>query len=248
MSLSLAHIINTLCPDYKLIEEKSHIKQPIIEFDKTTIEEENELFQVLHCILFHYSPNYDVQESFNVIQESFNTRSFVQGLNMNKIITSFTEKQVNNDVLLFLSGMYEFNIYVFNEESRILRMYYLEEKCNINNFCVILTLNNGIYQTSHNSFEHSDVDKYFPNVLKIAIGLNNNKRYEECSECEKVVFCQEKTEDEIFITELSIFNSDGHYDSNFLNSNIASNTLNAYYNSLVDYVKKTKKIRIIKSK
>ena len=126
-------------------------------------------------------------------------------------------------------------------------MYYLEEKCNTNKGCVILSLSNNMYQTSVNSFSHSDIDTFFPNVLKVPIGLINNKRYIESSETEEICFCREKTDEDCnnhFIHELTIFDTNTKQNYNFMKVD----EFNAYYNSLLEYVKHTKKIRIIKSK
>ena len=251
MSLSLSHIITVLCPDYKFVCEENVIKKEII-IDKTSIKAKTTYIQMLSCILFNFkSEPYDLETELQKINDTLEKYIFNDMFNIKKVIVSIEQNIVNNDVLLFLSAYYNINIYVYNEICKILKIYYIEDLLYTTKKCILLVVNeDNDYQTTNVSIndDYSYFNKTFPNILQVAIGLQNNKILEMSdNEIIPVNFIIGKINDnKIIINEMFM--------SDIENSNLKSNLLDVHVDKysaflllMKDSVSKLRKIRIIKS-
>jgi hypothetical protein len=98
------------------------------------------------------------------------------------------QNTVNNELILFLSGYFNVNIYLYSFESKLLKIYYLEDKLNINKESIVLVMKKDLltpnigYQTliEKNKFKYNDdfIQNLCKDIYIIAIGLKENKKIE----------------------------------------------------------------------
>lgn len=245
--LSLSSVITTLCPNYKLIQEKSEIKQQPIKLNDNIEFKCNSTYeQFLTCILHNIYENYNVQEHIDTINEFINTSTFVDSLNIKKIVSSIEQGIINNDVILFLSAYYDINIYVYHEEYKLIKVYYIEENLLFTKECCLITLTYDVYKTTRDNVTNENIDILLPNMMKIALGLILNKILIVGENVDLPIFTIDAP-DEPGISNIVLFDSE-----NILNQDKLLSTsideIDTFYNIVKDYVSKIKKIKIIKSK
>ena len=202
MSISLRNVISILCPDHKFENNTSTQSENIVPYHTSKYTETSQYRQVIQCI---YRSLYDeflkqetVDNEINYINEFIRTHKFIELINMRKVATAINQETINNDIILFLAAYYECNIYVYYENCKLLKSFYMEENIEENKTAVLLFYNptdEHKYQILNESIElnHSDIIKRFPETLLIPIGLELNKYiiigenetinyYEECDE------------------------------------------------------------------
>jgi hypothetical protein len=246
--ISLYNVVKTICPEYELTHEKVEIKKKIVKLENTNFECQTSYEQLLQCVLHNLYDCYDVQEHIDTIYEFINNTTFIESFNIKKILLSMQQGIVNNDVILFLSAYYEMNIYVYHEESKLIKVYYIENNLSFTKQCCLLTFTQdiqqkAIYQTTIESISNEDVDNLLPDMLKISIGLTLNKILVVGENAEEVKYIVDDVK-EAKIGTIVMFPESLVEDLNVMNVD----SLNAYFNTVVDYVSKAKKIKIIKSK
>jgi hypothetical protein len=109
-------------------------------------------------------------------------------INVKKMLNLIGQNTVNNELILFLSGYFNVNIYLYSFESKLLKIYYLEDKLNINKESIVLVMKKDLltpnigYQTLIEKKKITYNDDFIQNLCKdiyiIAIGLKENKKLE----------------------------------------------------------------------
>jgi len=131
------------------------------------------------------------------INEFIRTNKFIELINMRKVATAISQEIINNDIILFLSAYYECNIYIYYENCKLLKSFYMEENIDPSKRSILIFYNpmdEFKYQILDEQYEfyHDDIMERFPGTLLIAVGLELNKHitigenneelnyYEEC--------------------------------------------------------------------
>lgn len=111
-------------------------------------------------------------------------------INRRKIINHIKLNNVTNDLILFLSGYLDCNIWIYYQDNKIFKVYYLEDKLDINkkNVFIVyglvnqLTLNKGYgigFINNNTKIDFNDtIKKIIDNYIIIPIGLKENKKLE----------------------------------------------------------------------
>ena len=204
--LNIYEIIKNLVPEYQIT--KSPIKKQIlvikqIEKTKMTNFEASATFKNLFsCLLYQHENSININ-SFdkydNLDEEKYNSlldnlKEFMEKyefnslINVKKMLNLIGQNTVNNELILFLSGYFNINIYLYSFESKLLKIYYLEDKLNINKKSIVLVMKKDLltpnigYQTLIEKKNFTYNDDFIQNLCKdiyiIAIGLKENKKLE----------------------------------------------------------------------
>jgi len=174
--MNIRTILSVLVPSYTFddkIANKQVNSQPTKDYKNTL---DDLLFCINDQVNQQYS-KYDILKEIEVFE-------FVQGINKIKLINSFNNNIVNNDVILFLSDWYRINIYLYNDNTRVMKVYYPEQNlCTIKNSILV------IYQGESSEykmfktllepkvfrFNDNYIQQLYPNVCLIPIGIQLNK-------------------------------------------------------------------------
>jgi len=181
MSISLRNVIETLCPTYKLESDiESHTS--IDTYEKSTYVEKNQYYQVIRCLCDVLNINLSsIFDECEILNKFILSHNFIEMLNMRKITVAIEDKVINNDLMLFLSAYFNCNIYVYYENCKILKIYYIEEIINLNKENVLMYFDPTDvckYQINKipTKYSHDHILKCFPNILIAALGLGLNKQ------------------------------------------------------------------------
>jgi len=210
--INIYDIIQVLAPEYK-ISKKSSIKQHLVikDIEKckfTNFEPHGTFTNLFSCLLFQHESTINInnlgqyqtiyEDIYNVelvkLKEFIEKYEFNPLINTKKMLNLITQNIVNNELILFLSGYFNSNIYMYSFESKLLKIYYLEEYIDptkksyvIVNKKDLLTPNIG-FQTldPEGTFgEKTNLNHLSPiivdlckDIYTIAIGLKENKSLE----------------------------------------------------------------------
>jgi hypothetical protein len=165
--ITLTDIINALVPDYK---ENNNItvSNDLAElFDMGASKSE----KLLECILSSKRKTYD--EVLRFLTNSTMNRN----INRRKMISLIKNDAVNNELILFLSGYLDCNIWMYNDINKIYKVYYLEDtlqSCKDNLF-IIET--GGHYRVATPRF--IEIEQLRDKYIVIPLGLKENKTWEK---------------------------------------------------------------------
>ncbi len=201
--INIYDIIQVLSPEYK-VSKKSSVKQHLVikDIEKskfTNFEPHGTFTNLFSCLLFQHESTVNInslgqyqtvnEDSYNQelvkLKEFIETHEFNPLINTKKMLSLITQNVINNELILFLSGYFNSNIYIYSFESKLLKIYYLEEQIDPtkNSYVIVqkkdtLTPNIG-FQTigeklklNHQSSIIVDLCK---DIYTIAIGLKENK-------------------------------------------------------------------------
>ena len=201
--VNIYDIIQVLVPEYK-ITKKSSKKQHLIikEIEKskfTNFEPYGTFTNLFSCLLFQHESTIQIYNlaQYNMIDELvYNSelsklKKFIESyefnplINTKKILSLITQNLINNEMILFLSGYFNSNIYIYSFESNLLKIYYLDEQIDPNKKSIIIvskkdtiTPNLG-FQTFEEKVELTHTSPIIidlsTSIYTIAIGLKENK-------------------------------------------------------------------------
>ena len=159
---------------------------------------------------------------------------------------------INNELILFLSGYFKINIYLYN--NYLLKIYYLENKLYTEKESVIVllkkdkyspeigyqALKNTIYYKYHDDF----IQDLIKNIYIVSIGLYENKKFEITSLKEESNFILRVIIKENIITENDL--TDNIFLNNFVFEDDLENIFNNFKINMKKLLKKYDKIKLMK--
>lgn len=165
--ITLTDIINVLVPNYKENNNISVSNDLTELFDIGDAKSE----KLLECILSNKKKTYD--EVLRFLTYSLINRN----INRRKMISLIRNDAINNELILFLSGYLDCNIWIYNETNKIYKVYYLEDTLQSykDNLFVIETGSNYRIATPKSSVIDTIRDRY----IVIPLGLKENKTWEK---------------------------------------------------------------------
>jgi hypothetical protein len=239
--LNIYEIIKILVPEYQI--NRSPLKKQVlvikqIEKTKMTNFECLGTFKNLFsCLLYQHenlinnnlSDKYDnldeekYESLLEDLKEFMEKYEFNPLINVKKMLNLIGQNIINNELILFLSGYFNVNIYVYSFESKLLKIYYLEDKLNINKESIVLVMKKDLltpnigYQTlvEKKKFKYNDnfIQDLSKDIYIIAIGLKENKKLElekeiqnDIDMIENKLFIIGKKESEKIVIDDNIFN------------------------------------------
>jgi hypothetical protein len=204
--INIFEIIQTLVPDYKfnkkIIEKKSSIIKQIEKIKFTNFEYLGTFENLFSCLLYQHENliennllgtyNKLNQERYN--QELDKLKDFMEKydfnplINIKKMLNLILQNIVNNELILFLSSYLNINIYIYSFETKLLKIYYLEENLDINKDSIVLVIKKDLltpnigYQTLEERIKFKYNDNFIQDLCRdiytIPIGLKENKKLE----------------------------------------------------------------------
>jgi hypothetical protein len=109
-------------------------------------------------------------------------------INTKKILNLIGQNIINNEIILFLVGYFNVNIFIYSFETKLLKIYYLEDKLIPNKDSIVLVNKKDIltpnigFQTLNEKKKFKYTDDFIQNLCEdiyiIAIGLKENKKLE----------------------------------------------------------------------
>jgi len=143
--VNIYDIIQTLVPEYKITKKSSkrqHLVIKDIEKSKfTNFEPYGTFTNLFSCLIFQHESTLSAnigqyqtidEDSYNFeldkLKEYMESYEFNPLINIKKMSSLITQNIVNNELILFLSGYFSCNIYIYSFESKLLKIYYLEEQ------------------------------------------------------------------------------------------------------------------------
>jgi hypothetical protein len=194
--MNLETIVSILCPSYVRSETPRKLLNNVSIEIHTTKFEQNATVTKLDNNLCNFLSFYDCLVSFLEINndltymlELMETHNFIDCFNIPKLSHMMTQNMINNELILFMSAYYNINIGVYNYETKIMQMYYIEDAMNTEKPTMILRLcdsKNNIESKSNKeyqimSFKERSVKplmKYIiDNILVAPIGKIENKKF-----------------------------------------------------------------------
>jgi hypothetical protein len=208
--MNITKILNTLIPEYQIKVTVNKVVEQCQDYDVTSFDTIDDFDTVLQCIVHNLKLDFKIEKQ-NMIQQ-LRDYTFLESINIKKVIMSIESNQMNNEVKLFLSGYYQVNIYVYHTMSRIMKIFYLEDSLCVNNESILLFYKHDLnpsYQTTKDATLFTYNDNYIQNTIKntftIPVGLTSNKILTFCEKREHVPFITGKLDEEInFINEDNI--------------------------------------------
>jgi hypothetical protein len=230
--MSLSHIVKTLCPEHSFTEEKPQIKEKI-NINCTNYNDSTPFLQVLHCLS-------SIDGQYEIIKNFALTNTFNPNIAIKKIVQSIEQHLVNKDILLFLSAYYNINLYVFNEQSKLLHVYYIEDNLDFSKNAKLLIFREDKYQSiiTDEVLTNEIIPTILPNVLHIGMGLYFNKVINIGQNLEITPFVITPVVETSFINEFTLFD-----DTNLETINI--DFFDTFLISITEYVSKLKKIKVV---
>ena len=208
-------IIQKLVPNYVHETSEKVSKSKLSDIVQTNFDYSINFDTLLKCLL--YGTKYQFNLEKERIMDTLLNFEFNELMNSKKTLLMINQNIVNNEVILFLSGFYEMNIYLYSTKSKIMKIYYLENTLctNKQSTLVFLTFNKETleqgYQVSEPSkrFTHNDnvIQEMIQSIYTIPVGLLENKKLIYSDVLESVDFITGKIEPvKEFISEEEIFN------------------------------------------
>ena len=207
--LNIYEIIKTLVPEYQIT--KTSLKKQVLvikqieKIKMTNFECLGTFKNLFSCLLYQHenlinddlsriNKSYDSLDdvkyniALNNLKEFMEKYEFNSLINIKKMLNLIGQNIVNNELILFLSGYFNVNIYLYSFESKLLKIYYLEDKLNTNKESIVLVMKKDLltpnigYQTllEKKKFKYNDdfVQNLCKDIYIIAIGLKENKKIE----------------------------------------------------------------------
>ena len=237
--LNIYEIIKNLVPEYQItkspIKKQTLVIKQIEKTPMTNFEALGTFKNLFSCLLYQHenlininsSDKYDNldEERYNCLldnlKEFMEKYEFNSLINVKKMLNLIGQNTVNNELILFLSGYFNVNIYLYSFESKLLKIYYLEDKLNINKESIVLVMKKDLltpnigYQTliEKNKFKYNDdfIQNLCKDIYIIAIGLKENKKLELDS------LSIDEKDNNIFIIGLKELNDSLVIDDNIFN-------------------------------
>jgi hypothetical protein len=204
--VNIYDILQILVPEYK-INKKTNKKQRLIikDIEKsefTNFEPLGTFTNLFSCLLFQTneiiktinSGQYELiaDETYNkqleMLKKFIETHIFNPLINTKKILNLINQNIINNELMIFLSGYFNINIYIYSFESKILKIYYLDEKLDTNKKSLIIvnkkdSISPNIgFQTLKEkltlNFNSPIIVDLHKDIYTIPIGLKENKIFE----------------------------------------------------------------------
>jgi hypothetical protein len=158
--ITLDDILRTLAPDAGIQEQSSggNIYRVLSSYDN-----------ILDCILTQSKKSYEETIYFlthTIINKNINRR---------KMINMIRNNTVNNELLLFLSGYLDCNIWIYNTINKIFKVYYLEEnyqEYKQNMFLVDTGTGYSVVEFTE------DIETIRKKYITIPLGLKENKKWQ----------------------------------------------------------------------
>ena len=222
--LNIYEIIKNLVPEYQItkspIKKQTLVIKQIEKTKMTNFEALGTFKNLFSCLLYQHENSINInsfdkydnldEERYNGLldnlKEFMEKYEFNSLINVKKMLNLIGQNIVNNELILFLSGYFNVNIYLYSFESKLLKIYYLEDKLNINKESIVLVMKKDLltpnigYQTLIEKKKFKYNDDFIQNLCKdiyiIAIGLKENKKLELDS------LSIDKIDNNIFITGL----------------------------------------------
>jgi hypothetical protein len=198
--VNVSDIINILVPNYKIkTEKKKLIVKEIEKVSFTTFDYSLTFINFLSCIIYQKSivtcidkdnkvDDVILNDYINKIKDYMENNTFCPIINIKKLLNLISQNIINNELILFLSNYFNFNIYVYSFETKLLKLYYLEEKLNTNKESIIIIIKKDYitpnigYQTliDKKLYKYNDdfIQNLINNIYIIPIGLIENKKLE----------------------------------------------------------------------
>jgi hypothetical protein len=178
---------------------KSILKIKEIEKKQFTNFESNMTFTSLFSNLLYLCKNLKLEEDnakdiinndlydfeLNKLKSFMDDYNFNPLINVKKMQNMIILNQINNELILFLSGYFNINIMLYSFDSKLLKIYYLEEHFNKLKSCAIvivkkdtITPNLGYQSIIDNKCYYYDdefITDLMTNIYTIPIGLIENK-------------------------------------------------------------------------
>lgn len=130
----------------------------------------------------------------NKLINDLNSDKYNTPFSKKKLNTLINNNQYNHEIILFLCALYNVNIIIFHKDLQLFKLYYPEDKLNLNKKNLILQHNKDIYSSQYslqimykiNNNEYQYIfDEYFTQSLIdeykqhfYSIGINDNKTFE----------------------------------------------------------------------
>ena len=201
--VNIYDIIQILAPEYKITKKSSKRQHLVIkEIEKckfTNFEPHGTFTNLFSCLLFQHESiikiadldKYQIIDEIeyeievNKLKEYIESHQFNPLINTKKLLSLISQNIVNNELILFLSGYFNSNIYIYSFESKLLKIYYLEEQIDPDkkSFVIVykkdLTTPNIGFQTFEEKVKlihkSSLIIDLCIDIYTIAIGLKENK-------------------------------------------------------------------------
>lgn len=176
--MNIERILNCLVPEYEIKRPTSKTSSHInINIPKSILYEEETFESFFKYLMFIMSKDYNIE--LDEIKEHIAKYEYLDTLNKKKISYSIENNSLNNVVKLFLAMYYDINIFVYHENSKILKSYYAEEQMMTSKNCALFFYDNIKEQysvmTECGFIPYTFIQENFPNVLTVAIGLTLDK-------------------------------------------------------------------------
>ena len=235
MNINIHSILSALVPDYVIKKTEKKETITIDNIDRTEDICDSSYETVLKYILFNISEENEYDAILNDINNKLESMELNELLNKKKITMSIEQNIVNNEILLFLSGYFDINIFVFHTMSQIMRIYYLEEQLCTNKKSILLFYtqedddNSSYYQTTLSktlfTYDEEFIQNNLSSIYTIPIGMLAKKKLLTSTIKENVEFFSDKIDDLNFITE----------DNILFSSNILDGTPDLMEHEVYDY-------------
>ena len=176
--MNIEKILKCLVPEYEIKRPESKTASHINVDIPKIIPYEGQTFEAFFKSLMYATMwNYDTE--LEEIKKHIAKYEYLDTLNKKKISYSIENNSLNNIVKLFLAMYYDINIFVYHENSRILKAYYAEDQMIVTKECVLFFYDNEKEQYSvvadNGTVPYTFIQENFPNVLTVAIGLTLDK-------------------------------------------------------------------------
>ena len=178
MDFSLREALSILCPEYTIEDKKKTKIAPLNKFKFREWIDCYNVDAIISCICSQMKEMFSLQKEKNNILDIFEKYELIDSLNTAKILKTLESGVISVDFILFLSCYYECNIYIFHENSKIVKVFSPMEKINSSQLSVLIfhTLDDN-YKMLEEPIDitHDIIIDMFPGILFIAIGLEYGK-------------------------------------------------------------------------
>ena len=257
--LNIYEIIKNLVPEYQItkspIKKQTLVIKQIEKTKMTNFEALGTFKNLFSCLLYQHENSINInsfdkydnldEERYNGLldnlKEFMEKYEFNSLINVKKMLNLIGQNIVNNELILFLSGYFNVNIYLYSFESKLLKIYYLEDKLNINKESIMLVMKKDLltpnigYQTlvDKTKFKYNDdfIQDLSKDIYIIAIGLKENKKlelekekYNNIEVIDNKLFINGLKENEKIVIDDNIFND--LEINNYLEDDIEGNLYN----------------------